>query len=227
MPNVDALPEIDFFAIAEKTNLKIDADVCENIRYILAEYISLVRVWEDKPLSKQRKASLRAVEKACELLESIFELDACGTQEEFDSLQSFTWRSVTPHVECFLENDDRGFQYLVVKEKKIFDFSDRGQFPFDGKNVADYLVLCRERIQQTLNYPQRSGNREKYAITRCLNGFHQEYIFAGGKGRGCWRAADGNYCGSFLVFSKELLDYTDYSFSESALANQIIKNIEK
>lgn len=224
-PDLEAFSEIEFDAIAEKTGLKFNDDICDIIKYTLAEYVSLVRVWEDTPSSKKRRGELKKIEKACELLESIFELDACGTLDKFDSLQFDTWKCVKPQVECFLENDEGGHEHLVVKEQIAFDFSERGQLPFNGKNVADYLALCRKRIDEVLSIPHRQGKSEKYAIKRYLDALHQDYILAGGKGRGCWRTADGTYRGPFFVLAKDLLDYTDYSYSESALGNKIIKII--
>jgi len=139
VPNVDELPEIDFESIARKINLRFNEDICQSIKWELALYVSQVRVWEERPLARKRKAQLRKIEKACELLESVFELDAYGKQEEFDSMQQYLWRSVSPHVECFLVCDGRGKSRLAVKGKKPFEFSDRGQLPFDGITVADYL----------------------------------------------------------------------------------------
>ena len=117
---------------------------------------------------------------------------------------------------------------MVVEESKLFDFSDRGHLSFNGKNVADYLVLCRKRIQQELEVPTQPGNRKKYAITRCLKGLHQVYSSAGGEGRGCWwyEGDQGEYRGPFFEFASGLLGYLDHPFKMKALGNQIIKNIK-
>ena len=229
VPNVDNLPEIDFDAITQKTHLKFTNDICKSIIWELATYVSQVRGWETKPLGRTRKAKLKAIEKACKMIEYVLELEEYGAQDEYDPMQQYLWKSVIPGVECFLVKDKGKASHLVVKEKKPFDFSDRGQLPFDGRNVAEYLVLCRRNIQRALK-PSRPGNREKYAVRRCLRGLHQDYLLAGGEGRGCSREADGSYAGSFLMFSKmlfdSLIDYTGISYSEGALHEYIANDLK-
>lgn len=204
VPNVDELPEIDFFAIAEKTNLQFNDDICVSIKYELAIYIAQVKVFESRPLSQKRKASLKAVVKACSLLESVFELDDYEKidQEEFDSMQLYLWRIVIP----------------------------RSKFEFDGKDVADYLVVCKESAREELNWLYRAGRRKKTALRCCLEGLHQDFILAGGEGRGCSREADSTLKGAFLTFSKELLDstkkITGVSYSKEALNDYIVKKLK-
>ena len=92
-PSKVVLPEIDFAAIAEKLNLQLDDDLCASIKCILREYISLVRAYEETPLSDERRSFLKAINNACELLESIFGLDAHGTLEYCDPKLFFCMES--------------------------------------------------------------------------------------------------------------------------------------
>jgi hypothetical protein len=228
LPSRVSLPEIDFMAIAEKSNILLTDELCEIIRCVLREYISLVQSWEDRPLSGERKKFLESLKHACELLESVFELDVKGTLEDPDPLLLFAWQNVVPRVECFFKEYPEGEDaQLVVRKCKSLGSTGEEGLPFDGKNVADYLSLCRENIERELDFPTRRGKRRKYAIKRCLNGLHQAYSMAGGEGRGCWwyEGEKGQYRGPFFEFAKGLLDYTDYSFPPKALGNQIMKNI--
>ena len=227
-PSTVILPEIDFVAIAETSNLQLDDNLCEIIKCVLREYISLVRSWEQKPLSGERKRFLESIKSACELLESVFELDTQGPLENYDPMLFFAWQTIVPSVGCVLKMDSDGGGHLVTEKQVLCDSSERKVLQFSAKNVADYLAMCRANIQREAELPSRPGNRKKYAITRCLKGLHQVYSNAGGEGRGCWwyEGSQSEFRGPFLDFAKGILDYTDYSFSKKSLGNQIIKNIK-
>lgn len=204
VPNVDELSEIDFDILAEKTHLQFDENICASIRYELAIYVSQVRVFESMPLSPKRKSSLKAIIKACSVLEPIFEMDSFGedVQEEFDPVLLYLWKSVAP----------------------------KGKLKFDRKEVANYLVRCRENAEEEIDWPYRAGRRKNTALRVCLEGLHQYYHFAGGEGRGCTKVPDGTCGGAFLLFSKELLELTKkitgISYSKEALHNYVTKELK-
>lgn len=204
VPNVEELVEIDFDALAEKTNLQFNENVSLNIRYELAIYVSQVRVFESIPLSRVRDSRLKSVQKACAVLESFLELDEFVEEQEgvFDPILLYLWRTVVP----------------------------KNKFEFDGKYVADYLAVCREKAKKEMEWRGRTGRPKNEALRSFLARLHNDYLYAGGKGRDCNRAADGTLGGSFLAFAKELLDLTakitGVSYSEDALHDYVTKDLK-
>lgn len=204
MPNVEELAEIDFDALAEKTNLQFNEEVSVNIRYELAIYVSQVRVYESTPLVREREARLKGVLKACAVLESFLELDAFAEEppDEFSAVELYLWRTVVP----------------------------KNQFEFDGKDVADFLASCRQNAKDGIRLKIKSGRRKNLALRNCLERLHNDYLFAGGKGRDCHRGDDGEVRGAFLIFAKELLDITakitGVSHSKKTLHNYIAKELK-
>lgn len=223
------LSHIDFLAIAEKSNLQLSPWMYQAIKEILKTYASQISAWESMPTARAKKAFIKKVLKACELLESIFEFDAYGSVGEFDKMRYASWLTIMPSVECFLEElPGSKVQQLVVKESRPFKGVVNKQIPLDGKNVADYLSMCRGKINDELKFPNKSGNPRKIAIKRCVEGLHKIYTRAGGKGRGSWEyeGRKREMRGPFLDFAYSLLECTDYPYDKKKLGNQIKKIIK-
>jgi len=174
VPNVDELSEIDFDALAEKTHLRFSEELRISIKYELAMYVSQVRVFESRPLSPKRQSSLKAVIKACSVLETVLDMDAKAEDEhnDFDAMGLYLWRFVVP----------------------------KNKFEFDGADVAEYLAMCREKAEKEVGKSYRAGRRYYSALRCCLRRLKGDYILAGGEGRGCCKASDGTVGGTFLVF---------------------------
>ncbi|WP_321404781.1 hypothetical protein [Maridesulfovibrio sp.] len=232
LPNVEALPEIDFDKVAEETNLNFTDEICYTIKLALAEYISQVRSFGNTPPSAKCTKALKDFDKACKLIEYALEWDEPGTlsEEEYDPLKLFLYECVTPNVSCHIDNEGFGLPKLNL-ERRIPCDSEYGDVRFSGNNVADYLALCRERVEEELKLPSKSGRRENFAIRRCLKWLHKCYKKAGGEGRGVKR--DGNFEGPFLTFAKMLLDYTkvplgltDDPYAESTLGTLVINKYQ-
>lgn len=228
--NLDVLPYIDFDAIEKQTNLTFDEDIRKGLKMALAEYICQVRSF-GRPLSSERKKALRAVEDACKLLESFLEWDAPGklSESEYDPMKLYLYDCVKPSVNCFVEEGEGGgLPRLIVKERDLFD-DEIGEVKFNGKNVSDYLALCRKEIEEERSWPTGSGRPKNSNIRRCLHWLREFYHEAGGEGRGVIRSADGSFSGPFLTFSKLLLDYTqkplgltESPFAETALGALVV-----
>jgi len=228
--NLDVLPYIDFDAIEKQTNLTFDEFTRKSLKVVLAEYVCQVRSF-GMPLSSERKKVLRAVEDACKLLESFLEWDAPGklSESEYDPMKLYLYDCVKPSVNCFVDKGEGGgLPRLVVKERSVFD-DEIGEVVFDGKNVSDYLALCRKKIVDERSWPSQSGRRENFAIRRCLKWLQKFFHEAGGEGRGAQRLSDGTFSGPFLTFSKLLLDYTkkplgyeEDQFSETSLGALVV-----
>ena len=225
------LPDIDLPHITHKLGLHYTEDLKDIIDCILSEFIALSRK-EEKPLADECKSYYKSIIDACNTLESLLELDAYGVADKFEPMKFHAWGNIAPNVECFVnEEPGRARSSLIVKEKKLLDSSKKGQFSFDGKNVADYLAICRKNAQRHAEFPRKVGPRKKYAITRVIKALHKAYKYAGGKGRGCWwyeskqKGKTGEYRGPFLDFASMVLESTDYSIDKTALGTQIMKNI--
>jgi len=182
--NLNVLPEIDFDAVEKQIDFQLTQDARELIKIGLSDYLCQKRFWNDKPLSKSRKASLKRIVKACEVLEPIFELDSPGilNEDEYDSLEMHEWRCIMP----------------------------LGQYPFDGEVMADYLAKCRGRAEEKLKAMSREekskkdkpGPREDFARPRCLEWLHNIFVEAGGDGQ--ITRYDNVYTGPFYLFAGKL-----------------------
>ncbi|WP_031482020.1 hypothetical protein [Maridesulfovibrio frigidus] len=227
IPNVEELPEIDFDGIGKKNNLDINENICFHIKGALAEYISQVRSFGNRPPRVEQIKQLKKVEKACKLIRPFLELDTPGVLDagEYDQVKQFLYECVIPKVGCFIDDELPGSPRLIIKE------NERGPIKLEGKCVADYLGLCVDRIQQELSTPAKRGRRENFQIRRCLISLHQCYFLAGGDGRGAER--NGRFKGPFLTFAKMLLDYTkvplgltDDPYAESTLGTLVINKYQ-
>ncbi|CCH47881.1 hypothetical protein [Pseudodesulfovibrio piezophilus] len=233
--NLDVLPEINFEAIEGQTGLKLNEDIREGIKRALAGYVCQLRGCVDRPLADERKELLKHVEKACRLLESFLEWDSPGTlgEDEYDPIKLYLYEHVRPSVNCFVDRGEGdGFPRLVVKECKLFD-DEVGEIALDGKNVSDYLALCRKKIMDERSLPYPSGRPENFAIERCLKWLQKYYHKAGGEGRGAKRSDGAGFSGPFLTFAKLFLDYTKKPlgltgnpFAESTLGALVINNLK-
>ncbi|WP_319466197.1 hypothetical protein [uncultured Pseudodesulfovibrio sp.] len=233
IPNVNDFSEIDFAAIEEETNLKFNDEIRSNIKLTLAHYVSQVKSYERRK-PKRRKLRLKAVEKACLLLESFLELDAYGVAEDVDVLQQYLWDKVMPRVNCFIEDDEYGKRQLAIRERDFSDFNDKSPLPFDGKVVSAYLALCRKKVRQELKTNYSAGNKMNEALRLCLEKLYDDFIRAGGKGRECSRAqGEWFYEGPVLSYFKALLDYTqkplglsDSPYSVSTLGEYAVNDLQ-
>lgn len=182
--NYDVLPEIDFEAVEKVTDLKLTEENRYFIEEALAHYICQTRSFANFPLADVRKGRLRAVVKACSLLESFLEWDACGTlkEEEYDPVTMFLYKYATPGVDCYEGKSElNGLPQLLVKEEQSFpnqldimrgkacDLNNNPKVNLDGKTVADYLSLCRKKAQESLELKGQAGHPEDpHPIQRCL-----------------------------------------------------------
>ncbi|WP_316901221.1 hypothetical protein [Pseudodesulfovibrio indicus] len=224
--NLEVLSDIniDFDAIEKQTNLTLNESIRKYIELALAEYVCSVRTLS-KPLSSERNKVLKAVEDACKLLESFLEWDGPGklSESEYDPVKLYLYEFVTPHVSCFIYERD-GLPGLIVKE-----MGERGKVRFSGKNVSDYLALCRKKIEKERSWPVQAGRPRNIEIWRCLRSLRNCYKSAGGEGRGVRRSADGSFSGPFLTFLKLLFDHlqkplglAESPFSETALGALVV-----
>ena len=233
--NLNVLPEIDFEAIEEQTGLKLNEDIREGIENALAGYVCQRRGCADRPLSDERIKLLKKVEDACNLLESFLEWDAPGTlsENEYDSIKLYLYEHVRPSVNCFIDRENgKSLPRLIVKEDNVFD-DEIGEVKFDGKNVSDYLALCRKQIDDERSLPYPAGRSADSDLERCLKWLKKYYHDAGGEGRGAGRPDGGAFSGTFLKFcclflnyTKEPLGYKDDPFSESALGSRIVNKLK-
>lgn len=219
--NLDVLPEIDFDLVEKETNSRLnengkpnlslkDEDIRLYIKQALAQYVCQLRYFHPPFSADEQRRALKKVEKACELLESFLEWDTPGVlgEDEFDPMKLFLYQTVVPNVKCLKLDAGKSRPRLAVKKyEDIFNFSERGDIIFHGKNVAEYLAQCRNKIRQA-HISSKPGPREDFAIRRCLIDLREFFHSAGGDGREAGRPDGGKFSGAFLTFAKLLLDHT-------------------